>query len=68
MQFVIRALGVYRDVSVSASDLRFLKRHFGGQIVVLATGPVLDPAGFIGLRGNGLTPSKIDDFLSVPSL
>jgi hypothetical protein len=36
--------------------------------VVLATGPVLDPAGFIGLRGNGLTPSKIDDFLCEPSL
>jgi hypothetical protein len=36
--------------------------------VVLATGPVLDPPGFIGLRGNGLTPSKIDDFLSEPSL
>jgi len=35
---------------------------------VLATGPVLDPAGFIGLRGNGLTPSKIDDFLSEPPL
>jgi len=36
--------------------------------VVLATVPVLDPAGFIGLCGNGLTPSKIDDFLSEPSL
>jgi len=36
--------------------------------VVLATVPVLDPAGNIGLRGNGLTPSKIDDFLSEPSL
>jgi len=35
--------------------------------LVLATVPVLDPAGFIGLRGNGLTPSKIDDFLSEPS-
>jgi hypothetical protein len=34
----------------------------------LATGPVLDLAGFIGLRGNGLTPSKIDDFSSEPSL
>jgi len=31
--------------------------------LVLAMVPVLDPAGFIGLRGNGLTPSKIDDFL-----
>jgi hypothetical protein len=38
------------------------------QLLVLATGPVLDPASFIGLRGNGLTPSKIDDFLSEPSL
>jgi len=38
------------------------------RLVVLATVPVLDPAGFIGLRGNGLTPSKIDDFLSEPSL
>ena len=36
--------------------------------LVLATVPVLDPAGTIGLRGNGLTPSKIDDFLSEPSL
>jgi len=36
--------------------------------LVLATVPVLDPAGFIGLRGNGLTPSKIDDFFSEPSL
>jgi len=36
--------------------------------LVLATVPVLDPAGIIGLRGNGLTPSKIDDFLSEPSL
>jgi len=37
-------------------------------VLVLATVPVLDPAGFIGLHGNGLTPSKIDDFLSEPSL
>jgi hypothetical protein len=36
--------------------------------VVLATVPVLDLAGNISLRGNGLTPSKIDDFLSEPSL
>jgi hypothetical protein len=36
--------------------------------VVLATGPVLNPAGFIGLRGNGHTPSKIVDFLSELSL
>jgi hypothetical protein len=36
--------------------------------LVLATVPVLDRAGNIGLRGNGLTPSKIDDFLSEPSL
>jgi hypothetical protein len=35
--------------------------------IVLATVPVLDPAGFIGLHGNGLTPSKINDFLSAPS-
>jgi hypothetical protein len=35
--------------------------------LVLAMVPVLDPAGFIGLRGNSLTPSKIDDFLSTPS-
>jgi len=39
-----------------------------GLPLVLATVPVLDPAGIIGLRGNGLTPSKIDDFLSEPSL
>ena len=35
---------------------------------MLATVPVLEPAGNIGLRGNGLTPSKIDDFLSETSL
>jgi hypothetical protein len=35
---------------------------------VLATVAVLDPAGIIGLCGNGLTPSKIDDFLSEPSI
>ena len=38
--------------------------YLAGPGVVLATVPVLDPAGFIGLRGNGLTPSKIVDFLS----
>jgi hypothetical protein len=37
--------------------------------LVLAMVPVLDPvAGNIGLHGNGLTPSKIDDFLSELSL
>jgi hypothetical protein len=36
--------------------------------LVLATVPVLDLAGIIGLCGNGLTPSKNDDFLSEPSL
>jgi hypothetical protein len=35
--------------------------------LVLATVPVLDPAGFIGLCGNGLTPLKINDFLCAPS-
>jgi len=30
MKFVIRAIDVYRDVWVSASDVRLLKRHFGG--------------------------------------
>ena len=39
-----------------------------GILLVLATVPVLDPTGIIGLRGYGLTPSKIDDFLSEPSL
>ena len=33
MQFVIQAIVVYREVWVSASDPRLLKRHFGGQIV-----------------------------------
>jgi hypothetical protein len=33
MQFVIHAIVVYQDVWVNASDLTFLKRHFGGQIV-----------------------------------
>jgi len=39
---------------------------FGSQLVLTPV-PVLDPAGFIGLHGNGLTPSKIDDFLCAPS-
>jgi len=33
MQFVIHAIVVYRNGWVSPSDLRFLKHHFGGQIV-----------------------------------
>jgi len=33
IKFVICAIVVYRDVWVSASDLRLLKRHFGGQII-----------------------------------
>ena len=36
--------------------------------LVLATGPVLDPDSFIGLRGNGHTPLIIDDVLSKPPL
>jgi hypothetical protein len=35
---------------------------------VLTTVPALDLAGFIGLRGNGLTPSKINDFFRKLSL
>jgi hypothetical protein len=31
---------------------------------VLATVPDFEPAGFIGLRGTGLTTSQINDFLS----
>jgi hypothetical protein len=38
------------------------------QRLVLAIVPVLDLAGFTGLCGTSLTPSKIDDFLSEPSL
>jgi hypothetical protein len=33
MKSVIHAIIVYRNVSVSASHLRLLKRHFGGQII-----------------------------------
>jgi len=33
MQFVIRAILIYRDVLVSESDPRLLKCHFRGQIV-----------------------------------
>ena len=33
MKFVIRAIVVNWDVWVSASDLRLLKRHFGGQMI-----------------------------------
>jgi len=36
--------------------------------VVLAKVPVLDPADIIGLCGNGLTRSKIVDFLTEASL
>jgi hypothetical protein len=36
--------------------------------LVLATVPVLDPAGNIGLLGNGLTLSNIDEYLSELSL
>jgi len=32
--------------------------------LVLAAVPFLEPAGLIGLCANGLTTSKIDDFLS----
>jgi len=39
-------------------------QHEHWKRVVLATVPYLEPAGFIGLRGNGLTTSKINDFLS----
>jgi len=35
--------------------------------IMLATVPVLNTAGFIGLSGNGLTRSKIDDFSREPS-
>jgi len=42
---------------------RFSKISYTSIWLVLATVPDLDPAGVIGLRGNGLTPSKIDDFL-----
>jgi len=51
---------------VATTAVKRLLDNWAG--VVLATVPVLDPAGIIGLRGNGLTPSKIDDFLSEPSL
>ena len=33
MKFIIHAIVVYRNVWVSASDLRLLKRHFGGQLL-----------------------------------
>ena len=33
MKFVIHAIVVYRDVWVSASNLRLLKPHFEGQII-----------------------------------
>jgi hypothetical protein len=36
--------------------------------LLLATDPVLDQAGFIGLHGNGLTPLKIDDISCDPTL
>jgi len=35
-----------------------------GRQLVLATVPYLEPGGSIGLHGNRLTTSKIDDFLS----
>jgi hypothetical protein len=58
INYVIKVTSLYSD-TIAIGDTPY---------VVLATGPGLDPSGFIGLRGNGLTPSKIDDFLSEPSL
>jgi hypothetical protein len=36
--------------------------------LMLSMVPVLDPASCIGWRGNGLTPSKIGNFVHGPSL
>jgi len=55
---------LYGDTGVTEVDRVMGSVYLAGPGVVLATVPVLDPAGFIGLRGNGLTPSKIVDFLS----
>ena len=53
----------------STSRKRYIRLEVEWKLwIVLATVPVLDPAGIIGLRGNGLTPSKIDDFLRESSL
>jgi len=38
------------------------------ELLVLATVPVLDQAGFIGLRGNGHRSSTIDNLLRESSL
>jgi hypothetical protein len=67
-----------RQSAKSSWNMKYIKWHLlktwssinyaNSTSVVLATGPVLDLASFIGLRGNGLTPSKIDDILSEPSL
>jgi hypothetical protein len=38
-----------------------------GALVVFAMFPVVDPAGFVCLSGNGLIQSKIVDYLSAPS-
>jgi hypothetical protein len=44
MQFVILAMGVFWDVWVSASDLRFLKSQFGCQIVKINS--IVNKCGF----------------------
>jgi len=51
-------------VAVTPMCSQTCHQHF----LLLATVPVLDPAGFIGLHGNGIATSKIDDFSSEPSL
>jgi hypothetical protein len=55
-------------LTLSVSYFQLILGLCGQLLLVLAMGPVLDPAGFIGLRGNGLTPLKIGDLLSEPSL
>jgi hypothetical protein len=45
-----------------------IRGHSPAIYLVLAMVPVVDPASFIGLRGNGLTPLKINNFPSEQSL
>jgi len=65
--FIWNKLCVLDTVSVTALTNLETKLattlHCSFPSILLATVPYLEPAGFIGLHGNGLATSKIDDFL-----
>jgi hypothetical protein len=66
---------IYTSGQLSGSRSKFQPEGSGAYmnwavwwLLVIAAVPVLELAGIIGLRGNGLTTSKIDDFLCESSL